>query len=232
MLASAGNSCILGEDGYSQWRAMGPDWSRFVSFWSKPNSHNGFQHEYPYALELQLSDNIKDQFSSLASLSTSILVTQSHADLYERIKTGLELDIIEDTGMRPPPLRNGVIITGQPGTGMLPSCHLTVAHYWTGKSVCLWYIAIRHLQDYPLEPLLIMQQDIVVLLYRGTAYTLPESRLPINSMQLPLQIFPLKNRRSCIALIDSVNPDPPEYLEGPSQHAAQPIPQTSLDTAP
>lgn len=74
-------------------------------------------------------------------------------------------------------------------------------------------IAIRHLQDYPLEPLLIMQQDIVVLLYRGTAYTLPESRLPINSMQLPLQIFPLKNRCSCIALIDSVNPDPPEYLE-------------------
>lgn len=139
MLASAGISCILGEDGYSQWRAMGPDWARFVSFWSKPNSHNGFQHEYPYALELQLSDNIKDQSSSLASVSTSILVTQSHADLYERIKTGLELDIIEDTGMRPPPLRNGVIITGQPGTDMLPSCHLTVAHYWTGKSVCLWY---------------------------------------------------------------------------------------------
>jgi hypothetical protein len=110
---------ILGGDGDSQWKAAGSDWARF---WSNPNNDTSPQNAYPYVLELNLSHKIKKQFKSLAGLSTGILVTQSYADLYKCIKTGLSLDSFQDDGMKSDPLRNGVIITGQPGTGTLPTC--------------------------------------------------------------------------------------------------------------
>lgn len=112
---------LLGRDGDSQWKAAGSDW---VRFWSNLNNDRGLQNVYPYVLKLNLSDKVKKHFKPLAGLSNGILVTQSYADLYKCIKTGLSLDSFQADGVKSDPLRNGVIITGQPGTGTLPTCQL------------------------------------------------------------------------------------------------------------
>lgn len=111
---------VLGEDGRSQWKAMSPDWAKFVRFWADPNNDIGLQDVYPYVLDLKLPDKIQKHIKPLVGLSTGILVTQSYADLYRRIKDGFRLDCLED-GIRSHPLRNGLILTGQPGTGTLPT---------------------------------------------------------------------------------------------------------------
>lgn len=200
---------ILGCGGHTQWQALGSDWAAFVSFWSETNEDNDLRNQsYPYVLDLRLSDDIKKLIVPLTDLSTKILVTQSYADLYNRIKLGFRLDDgVQNNGIeitRPSvPLRDGVLITGQPGTGMLTTCQLTSTHHQTGKSVSLWYIAIRLLQDYPLEPLLIIQPNMVLLLYRRNAYILLGSKMLKSPMQLPTDIFSFyQGYPSCIALIE------------------------------
>lgn len=80
----------------------------------------------------------------------------------------------------------------------------------------LWYLAVRLLQDYPLEPLFIVQPYMTLLLWRGVGYQLPEGRVVENQSQLPEQIFSLRSGvPSCITLVEWGNKrsDSPPYLE-------------------
>lgn len=121
---------ITGLDGRTQWAELSTCWTEFACFWSKPNNPDLQSPEYPYALDLRLSPNMRGQIASLIELESTILVTQSYAELYERIKAGLRLDNPSTDKRtritRSLPLQDGVIITGQPGTGMLSFCRSTV----------------------------------------------------------------------------------------------------------
>lgn len=65
----------------------------------------------------------------------------------------------------------------------------------------LVYIAIRLLQDYPLEPLLFIQIDQALLFYQGSVYKL-DGKLS-DQLQLPLDLFSLRNGApSCLALVE------------------------------
>lgn len=114
-------SFILGDDGNSQWESLGPDWAEFLSFWSEAKDHLP-NRLYPHVLDLHLPDAIQNIVFPLEDLSNKILVTQSYADLYERIKSGFQLAEVKKVGTRltrPVVARKGAIITGQPGTGTL-----------------------------------------------------------------------------------------------------------------
>lgn len=92
-----------------------------MQFWSGPNNEHGFQAEYPYVLDLRVDRDFKAMFPPLGDVSHRILITQAYDDLYNRIKIGLKLDSTEADGTKSDPLANGVLITGQPGTGTLPT---------------------------------------------------------------------------------------------------------------
>lgn len=82
---------ILGEDKLSQWITLGPEWAAFVSFWSETHNNNDLR-SYPDVLDLKLPNVNQNYDRPLAETSTKILVSQSYADLYERIKIGFKLD--------------------------------------------------------------------------------------------------------------------------------------------
>lgn len=122
---------LLAEDSFTQWKEVVP-WSAFVHFWS--NNSMNIERSYPYELDLQISPRVRNQAVALENISNMILVTQSYADLYERIKKGLLLDSFlppsaDNKITRQRPRRRGVIITGQPGTGTRITSRSTVAHY-------------------------------------------------------------------------------------------------------
>ena len=87
----------------------------------------------------------------------------------------------------------------------------------TGKTVFLLYLAIRLLQDYPEEPLLIIQPYIIILFYQRRGYCTRSIDTP---RQLPLWTFsirraygaPAEERPSCIALVEWPQPGNPPYL--------------------
>ncbi|KAF5374552.1 hypothetical protein D9757_012416 [Collybiopsis confluens] len=86
----------------------------------------------------------------------------------------------------------GVLITGQPGTG---------------KSVSLWYLAVRLLQTLPDDPLVVVRPGITLLFYRGHAFTLRNGKDPrFNPSILPIfTLDPFDNIGipRCFALYES-----------------------------
>lgn len=206
---------LIGDDLTTKWYSLGEEWSSFVTFWKDPTRDNGLKHEYPYQLDLKLPSALKSHLTPLVDLRTHLLVTQSYADLYDRIKLGLRLD--SPDGMKYNPSQKGVVITGQPGTGTLSIFQLTTAHFSVGKSVCLLYIAVRLLHDYPSEPLFFVQPNLALLIYQNLVYGLPKSRKFESSLQLPSGIFPSRaSGSSCLTLVEwGKTASPPNCLSWP-----------------
>lgn len=118
---------LVGQNAQTQWLSTGQKpWADFSLFWSNPDNGKLLQREYPFVLDLKISPVVRNQVLPLRDLVTEILVTQFYAQTYERIKSGLRLDraVLNDEQAieRPPAERDGVIITGQPGTGTLFPC--------------------------------------------------------------------------------------------------------------
>lgn len=118
---------LLSDDGNWKWNLLGEDWSAFTQFWSAPENGCAFQDAYPYVLDLRISNKMKTYLQPLSNTS-KFLVIAAYEDLYKRIEGGLALqswkieradNIAKVT--RPILTQKGVLITGQPGTGMLPT---------------------------------------------------------------------------------------------------------------
>lgn len=219
---TAGAEKISSFDGESEWLSdpLGKDGAAFVKFWSAPENRYIFQNAYPYVLDLRIHPRLKNIFDPLPNIANKIVVIEAYDNLYNRIQLGLKLPSPKRKNVdnirrltRPVLTQKGVLITGQPGTGMLPASKSTVAHYQTGKSMSLVYIAIRLLQDYPLEPLLFIQFEIALLFYQGKVYKLEGGPLQ-HKLQLPIDIFSLRDESpSCIALVEwNKQSEPPQHL--------------------
>ena len=72
----------------------------------------------------------------------------------------------------------------------------------TGKSVFLWYLAIRLLRDYPNEPLLIVQPNITLLFYRGASFSSAKTLDNDNDLPNPSIYSTRRGVPSCLALVD------------------------------
>lgn len=156
-----------------QWtRAL--EWEEFAKFWTGQNRELTSSLSFPYVLDMNMGV-ARTQNPTFNNMGRRMLVTKSFQKLYERIKYQLKLDIIRLSSGIPerPPVLKDVIITGQPGSGMLfTQILLCSTHQPAGKSISLWFLAIRLLQDYPTEPLIIIQPWGTLLFYRRSCFFL------------------------------------------------------------
>lgn len=151
------------------------EWQAFVEFWTGQNHELTSSSTFPYALAMNVGSAWQG-IPTYNGIGSTILVTEGLNNLYKRIQLHLKLDLIDWTGGTPkrPHSLKDVIITGQPGSGMssirilLRSIHRSV-----GKSISLWFLTIRLLQDYPTEPLLIVQPWGTLLFYRRSSFFSP-----------------------------------------------------------
>ncbi|KAF5343282.1 hypothetical protein D9757_015340 [Collybiopsis confluens] len=109
------------------------DWDIFSQHWY---FHTDEETEYPYELETAVPSGLWGP-AQLEPTLGKILVTQGYANLYHRIKLGFSLGTKERSTVA----KRSVMVTGQPGTG---------------KSVSLWYLATRLLQEFRDEPLVVV----------------------------------------------------------------------------
>jgi hypothetical protein len=193
-------------------------WTRFASYWTD-SAHAGLtrRSDYPYILDTQIE--LTEHVLAFTKNAQEILVPKCYADMYQRIKLGLKLDEIIDgsdgTIVRPH-LSNqqGVLITGQPGTGMLSVQFLFHStDRSAGKSVSLWYLLIRLLQDYPKEPLLFIQPDLSLLFYRGCGFT--------SSDVSSVSDLPNKSILSCRGSLNRSSPSCLTLVEWPKEQVTQ-----------
>ncbi|KAJ3718089.1 hypothetical protein DFJ43DRAFT_1098322 [Lentinula guzmanii] len=178
------------------------DWTPFVQHWTYRENQNPDSPTYPYPFDTKTSRLVV----VLQAMYGRLIVTKSYADMYKRIQLGLCLSdqTTQPDGttiVRPATTKEGVLITGQPGTG---------------KSVFLWYFATRILQDYPMEPLLIIQPGEPALLFvKGYAFQCEGTNLVLPNMsrfskRAPSADYP--PYESCLTLVECNSETFPDIL--------------------
>ncbi|KAF5345237.1 hypothetical protein D9757_014077 [Collybiopsis confluens] len=169
-------------------------WSIFADHWYNIGLSRTPEPPYPYV------ETIKTPPGESSLIQDRILITQGYANLYTRIMQAFGPSNIDKVTRA----RSCVLITGQPGTG---------------KSLFLWYLAIRLLRDLPDEPIMIVGQ-VTVLCYKGHAFktrTFPTPLLPESILR---ERSALHGAR-CFALVDSRNEfDPSDVLSAYSIYAS------------
>lgn len=190
-------------------------WKTFAQFWTGSNRNLTTVSSYPYVLDTHLLTAARD-VHSFTDIHQEILVTKSYDDLYRRLKIRFKDNIdgvdnineVDDMNqgsgkiVRPPLSSQGVLITGQPGIGMSFIRFLRHStHRSAGKSISLWFLVIRLLQDYPQEPLIVIQPMMTLLFYKGSTFCLSG---PFEHMDMPNpDIFTMYGtRRLCLSVVE------------------------------
>jgi hypothetical protein len=151
-----------------------------------------------YTLETKLPEDS----TYLTDTSRSIIVTRSYMEMYQRIKPITERGVKE----KPYVHQQGLLLTGQPGTG---------------KSYSLWYLVIKLLREGPDEALLVHYSTQFTFFYQGYAFrrdSVPSSQ-PSFMEDTATRLFPKRDGQpQLLFLLDWNSKEEPRFIIDQHHH--------------
>ncbi|KAF5372275.1 hypothetical protein D9757_009651 [Collybiopsis confluens] len=169
--------------------AHSSEWDQFAQYWyNSPKQDNVEWRSFPHPLDIHMPASCWQE-ALLSDTEGKLLVTQGYSDLYRRLEIGFDLKNTPRQRLGP----QAALITGQPGTG---------------KSISLWYLAIKLLRDYRDEPLVVTHPGSTLMFYKGHAFEALDPNMTSFNPEILQKFGP---EPYCFALHDSRENFNPSY---------------------